>query len=202
MAAGIDDYLPEATTTSKGVVELATGDEVISGTNSTNAVTPATLALATSASGNPVGTIIAFAGVNAPTGYLKCDGSLIQDLSAQTIQGITADFRPLRTVLGTSFNPSNSSDEVVLPDLRGEFLRGWRDDKTGVDSGRVFGSTQLDEFKSHDHSAPAGPADTSGQGTNFGGGNRTQETGTYATNGSGGTETRPRNVAILYCIKF
>ena len=66
-------------------------------------------------------------------------------------QGITADFRPLRTVLGTSFNPSNSED-VVLPDLRGEFLRGWRDDKTGVDSGKVFGSTQLDEFKSHDHS--------------------------------------------------
>lgn len=200
LAAGIDAYLPDATTTSKGVVELATADEVISGTDSTRAVTPATLSVATAASGNPTGTIIAFAGETAPTGYLICDGSVINDVPAQTIQGVTADFRNLRTVLGTVYS-SNNTDHVI-PDLRGEFLRGWKADKIGVDSGRVFGSNQAQSIQSHDHTGPAGPADTDNAGANYGGGNRTGETGVYATNATGDTETRPRNVAILYCIKF
>ena len=200
LAAGIDPYLPDATTTKKGVVQLATGEEVIAGSNSVKAVTPATLSLATAASGNPVGTIIAFAGENAPTGYLVCNGDVINDVPAQTIQGVTADFRNLRTVLGTIYS-SNSVDHV-LPDLRGEFLRGWKSDKIGVDSGRVFGSNQADSLKSHDHTGPAGPAETKIEGTIYGGGNRTGETGVYATNATGETETRPRNVAILYCIKF
>ena len=201
LAAGIEPYLPDATTTQKGVVELATGDEVVAGTDSTKAVTPATLSLATSAAGNPVGTVIAFAGENAPTGYLKCDGSLITDTPAQTIQGITADFRPLRNVLGTAFNPSQSGD-VVLPDLRGEFIRGWSDGKVGVDSGRALGSAQGQSIQTHDHTGPAGPADTNLNGAIYGGGNRTGETGVYATNSTGDAETRPRNIAILYCIKF
>ena len=201
LAAGIEAYLPEATTTQKGVVELATGDEVVSGTDATKAVTPATLSLATSAAGNPIGTIIAFAGTNAPTGYLKCNGDVINDVPAQTIQGITADFRNLRSVLGTAFNPSQSGD-VVLPDLRGEFLRGWSDDKTGVDQGRALGSAQGQTIQGHAHTGPAGPADTEVDGDKFGGGNRIGETGIYSTNSTGDQETRPRNVAILYCIKF
>ena len=201
LAAGIEPYLPQATTEQKGVVELATGDEVVSGTDSTKAVTPATLSLATSAAGNPIGTIIAFAGASAPTGYLKCNGDVINDVPAQTIQGVTADFRNLRTVLGTTYNPTQSGD-VVLPDLRGEFLRGWSDDRIGVDSGRAMGSTQGQTVQSHAHSGPAGPADVDNAGARYGGGNRTGETGVYSTNATGDTETRPRNVAILYCIKF
>ena len=201
LAAGIEPYLPEATTTQKGVVELATGDEVVSGTDSTKAVTPATLSLATSAAGNPIGTIIAFAGTNAPTGYLKCNGDVINDVPAQTIQGITADFRNLRTVLGNTFNPSGGAD-VVLPDLRGEFLRGWSDDKSGVDAGRALGSSQGQDVQTHAHTGPAGPADVETTGDVYGGGNRTGETGIYSTNSAGGSETRPRNIAILYCIKF
>jgi phage-related tail fiber protein len=37
-----------------------------------------------------------------------------------------------------------------VPDLRGEFIRGW-DDSRGVDSGSAFGSAQADDFKSHTH---------------------------------------------------
>ena len=103
--------------------------------------------------------------------------------------------------MGTAFNPSQSGD-VVLPDLRGEFLRGWSDDKTGVDSGRALGSAQGQTVQSHDHTGPAGPADTEVDGTIYGGGNRTGESGVYATNATGDQETRPRNIAILYCIKF
>ena len=200
LAAGIEFYLPDATETTKGVVQLADADEAVSGTNPSKAITPATLSVAIAASGNPPGTIIAFAGENAPTGYLKCNGDVLNDVPAQTVQGVTADFRNLRNVVGTTYS-SNDTDHV-LPDLRGEFLRGWKDDKIGVDSGRVFGSTQTDTIKAHDHTGPAGPADVDSLGANYGGGNRTGETGVYATNSTGETETRPRNVAILYCIKF
>jgi hypothetical protein len=45
--------------------------------------------------------------------------------------------------LGTSFGVYGK-----LPDLRGEFIRGI-DLSRGIDSGRVFGSIQLDQFQDH-----------------------------------------------------
>ena len=200
LGAGIDNYLPAATTERAGVVELATVNEVTNGTDASKAVTPATLSAGLAQSGNPVGTVITFAGEIAPAGYLPCDGSLIQNVPSQTIGGKTGDFRQLRNVLGTSFSSNNT--DVLLPDLRGEFVRGYSAGRIGVDAGREFGSNQTQDIQSHDHSGPAGPADTDNAGLSYGGGNRTGETGIYTTNGTGGTETRPRNVALLYCIKF
>ena len=198
LAAGIDNYLPAATTSRKGVVQLATAQEAAAGTNPEKVITPATLSSAINASGNPVGTVITFAGETAPGGYLVCDGSLIQNIASQTIQGITADFRVLRSVL-ESFN-NNTSTTVVLPDLRGEFVRGYSSGRLGVDSGRAFGSNQAQSIESHAHTGASGNANTSGGLA--GGGNRTGDTGIYTTQATGSAETRPRNVALLYCIKF
>ncbi len=95
-----------------------------------------------------------------------------------------------------------------MPDLRGEFLRGW-DDSRGVDSGRSFGSAQADEFKSHTHTGSSLAAGTiwlsryqlsGGTWPNEKDGN-TSGTGS-PTGATGGTETRPRNVALLACIKY
>lgn len=89
-----------------------------------------------------------------------------------------------------------------LPDLRGEFVRGW-DDGRGIDSGRVMGSWQKDDFKSHNHQL----RDSGALGTNMGifhygerGGYNDQSYN--ETSSSGGTETRPRNCAMLACIKY
>ena len=196
----IDAYLPQATEVRKGVAETATAAEAIAGTDPTKMITPATLSVANQSFGNPVGTIIAFAGENAPQGYLLCNGDLLTDSASQNVQGIVADFRPLRNVLGTAFSSNNT--DVILPDLRGEFLRGWSAGKIGVDSGRVFGSNQTGDVQSHAHNMAAGPADVETNGQIFGGGNRVGETGIAQSNTFGGTETRPRNVAINYCIKF
>lgn len=91
---------------------------------------------------------------------------------------------------------------ATLRDLRGEFVRGW-DHGRGVDAGRVFGSAQADEFKSHTHAAnnqnttvyavPNG-AFYGLIGNDLG--------ATRPTGATGSTETRPRNVALLPCIKF
>jgi hypothetical protein len=82
-----------------------------------------------------------------------------------------------------------------------------------VDTGRVFGSWQADEMKSHKHVTAQTAAGTLG-GNNGGavGTGPTSTSGSYfstfagsspslETGNSGGTETRPRNVALLYCIK-
>jgi hypothetical protein len=83
--------------------------------------------------------------------------------------------------------------------MRGEFLRG-HDAGRGVDSGRVFGTFQGDELRSHKHdlSRLASYHDDGGGGYSL----RTEGSETEETGFFGGNETRPRNVAMLFCVKF
>lgn len=151
----------------------------------------------------PIGMILPYWGSVAPEGYLPCSG--------QTVTSGT--FPELVTFLG-------GGASQVVPDLRGEFLRGW-DNGRGVDSGRAVRSSQLDAFQSHGH----GPIQNlaTGGSTPFnqitapvsGVGNPAVLSPlafTYVgepiegTNPSYGVprvsrETRPRNVSVLYCIK-
>lgn len=75
--------VPDASDTVKGIVELATDAESITGTDAVRAVTPASLkattdALATSPTVlSMTGEIKMWAGPTAPTGWLLCDGSSI-----------------------------------------------------------------------------------------------------------------------------
>lgn len=85
-----------------------------------------------------------------------------------------------------------------MPDFRGEFDRGW-DDGRGIDPGRAFASHQMDELKSHTHSYQQfetianGERDNNAQaGVNL---------NAAVTGLTGGSETRPRNLAVLFIIK-
>tara|TARA_Y100001963_G_scaffold110978_1_gene153498 strand:- start:99 stop:1301 length:1203 start_codon:yes stop_codon:yes gene_type:complete len=89
---------------------------------------------------NPVGTVIWYAGSTAPAGYLKANGDSIANGSGTT-QGVTADFSELYAIVGST-----------LPDIRGEFIRGW-DDGKGTDSGRAIRSTQSPQNQQHSHGA-------------------------------------------------
>ena len=122
---------------------------------------------------------------SAPTGWLSCDGSAVS----------RSTYLDLFSAISTTFGTGNGSTTFNVPDLRGEFIRGW-DAGRGIDSGRSFGSAQADELKSHRHSiAFAGNGWDAYTGLN-------QGTGvTDYTDYTGGTETRPRNIAMLYCIK-
>ena len=146
----------------------------------------------------PIGTVMYFAASSAPTGWFECDGRILN----------TASFPDLFAAIGYTYGGAGVS--FNLPDLRGEFLRGWDRSSTqgarGVDSGRVFGSSQADIIKSHTHVIPVDlPLAYGGnyygytQRGDLAGGPGAQETLAQA---SSGAETRPRNVAMLPCIKY
>ena len=144
----------------------------------------------TGIAGIPSGAVIYHAANTAPTGFIKANGASIS----------TSTYSDLFAVIGYTFGGSGGSFNV--PDLRGEFLRGW-DDGRGVDSGRGFGSTQADEFKSHNHGIQTWTQYIAGPQPN-----KVYNGGGYAasyvvnTASTGGTETRPRNIALLACIKY
>ena len=87
---------------------------------------------------NPAGTVIYSASNSIPTGYLKANGASIS----------TTTYADLFSAIGYTFGGSGAS--FNLPDLRGEFIRGW-DDSRGVDSGRSFGSFQDFQLAQHNH---------------------------------------------------
>lgn len=137
----------------------------------------------------PAGGVVYFARNTAPSGYLKANGALISRTT----------YANLFAAIGTTFGVGDGATTFAIPDLRGEFIRAW-DDGRGIDPARVFGSAQVDAFKSHVHNIPTQAVTPStggtGESVNGSGANLTPSTAT------GGTETRPRNIAHLACIKF
>ena len=136
----------------------------------------------------PPGAIMAFARSTPPEGWLECKG---QAVSRTTYAALFA-------AIGTTFGAGDGSTTFNVPDLRGEFIRGW-DHGRGVDAGRAFGSAQADALRSHNHTYTR-PAYSSSWGP--GGGKGWVETAADVTGSTGGTETRPRNIALMYCIKY
>ncbi len=141
----------------------------------------------------PSGAVLPFAMNTAPTGWLACSGQAISRTS----------YADLFAAIGTTFGAGNGSTTFNLPDLRGEFIRGW-DNGRGVDSGRTFGSAQTDMVGPHSHTlnnATAVRRNVAGYNTASGGAGYA-EAYDITVNNNSGTETRPRNIAMLYCIKI
>ena len=86
--------------------------------------------LSTSASiatpGLPVGSIQAFAGANAPTGWLLCDGSAVR----------RQDYPDLFNTIGTTYGAGDTTTTFNLPDLRGRVPAG-KDNMGGTAAGRL-----------------------------------------------------------------
>lgn len=154
----------------------------------------------------PSGAVLAFARSTAPTGWLAADGSAVS----------RATYAALFTAIGTTFGAGDGSTTFNVPDLRGYFIRGVNTSGSGVDPLRTFGSTQADAYLNHTHGVTDPThVHTMGSGNNFaagagfgvgGSGGSTNTTAsstgiTINTSTTGGTETRPKNIALLYCIK-
>jgi hypothetical protein len=109
----------------------------------------------------------------------------------------------------------DGSTTFSLPDMRGNFARGWNDNAS-VDANRTIGDLQLDAMQGHIHSVTnnANYVYVRGGGGLFGG--LTPSTdwdrqpltiGGPVTDGTNGTprtaaETRPRNVSLLATIRY
>lgn len=164
------------------------------GDSTTKVATTAFVAAAFSAA-SPAGMVAHFARNAAPTGWLKANGAAIS----------RSTYASLFSAIGTTFGAGDNSTTFNVPDLRGEFLRSW-DDGRGIDLGRLFGAFQADELKSHSHKDPT----SNGTQTTLDGYQVPAPNYLYPydyvdgaeTSTFGGTETRPRNIALLACIKY
>lgn len=137
----------------------------------------------------PVGMVDWFATETAPSGYLKCNGAQISRTT----------YEQLWLKIGDRFGAGNGTTTFTLPDLRGVFIRGW-DDGRGIDAARAFASYQDDELKSHTHNINASGGSSGPQNAiSIDSNNAVRSGQVYAT---GGVETRPKNVALLPCIKY
>lgn len=151
----------------------------------------------------PPGAIQAFGGTTAPFGWLLCDGT------TYGTNAYPALFAAIKYTWGGGGNAFS------VPNLQGYFLRGSGTSAIDPDSPRAVGSTQSDLFKSHTHtdsghihnSLPGTTfmSNTTGRGIyasgSFGTDNNTVATSYANIQPTGGAETRPANVAVLYCIK-
>ncbi|EIT7447938.1 phage tail protein [Escherichia coli] len=149
----------------------------------------------------PVGAPVPWPSETPPTGWLKCNGA---PFSAEEYPKLAKAY------------PTNK-----LPDLRGEFIRGW-DDGRGIDAGRVLLSIQTGMLEKHRHIVVANDGYdtkdewelatifkktyTQGRGldaTNTGG--SLIPSPTLHSRGSigntGGNETRPRNIAFNFIVR-
>lgn len=166
----------------------------------------------------PVGTVLPFSSTTAPTGYLLCDGSAVSRTT----------YASLFAVVSTAFGVGDGSTTFNLPDLRGQFMRGWSTTSVQDPSGpRGVGNSQTDAFQGF--SPVASFAFMTGLGNaagetyyNAGGGtvpsqinwdatagnpdSFTAEKGYVVSDGVNGTprvskETRPKNIAFTFIIK-
>lgn len=154
------------------------------------------------------GQVAYFAMTTAPTGWLKCNGAAISRTT----------YADLFAAIGTAWGVGNGSTTFNLPDLRGEFLRAW-DDGRGADAGRGFGVHQGDAIRNFTGSLSFGAqmaAVQSANGVFYPGATAQLMPQQASVNAVGvnpvlfdvsrgvpvANENRPRNQALLACIKY
>ena len=170
---------------------------------------------------NPSGEVAVFARNTCPSGWLEAAGTEVSRTTYANLYG----------AIGTAFGTGNGATTFNLPDLRGYFVRGW-DHGRGIDTSRAFASNQADRIAPHYHymwntTVGTYPADndTTVTASNYSNvamdhtdtdarpgyysylmtGTSTLPTiGRTSSNPSGvaTTETMPKNVAMLYCVRY
>ena len=166
----------------------------------------------------PAGAIMPFAMSSVPTGWLECNGSAVS----------RSTYASLFSAISDDYGAGDGSSTFTLPDLRGTFIRGFangssndadRADRTNRGDGTtgdVVGSKQADAIRNIEgtYTSSVGLHPT---GTSFSGALFSQSNSANLMNGEGGagknmafdasrvvpvgSDNRPLNVQMMYCIK-
>lgn len=188
----LNELVDNATVTAIQTADIADGQ-----------VTTAKLASTTQQGLLPAGAVMPFAMNSAPAGWLAADGTAVS----------RSTYATLFAAIGTAHGSGDGSTTFNLPDLRGIFVRGSGSQTIGgITYNKTFAATEGDAFQGHQHAVTQN-ARTSVAGFEVLGGNgavlsnATIQVGNPTTDGANGTprtasETRPANIALLYCIKF
>lgn len=169
----------------------------------------------------PTGAVLPFAMNSVPSGWLAANGAAVSRTA----------YAALFTAIGTTYGSGDGSTTFNLPDLRGYFVRGSGTNSDGTAAGTFGAKVEdaviahthsgttgnMSAHATHDHNMTV-----TGLGLGGGGGNPVQSTNSFGTNSTsiqtantehqhtfttssqspaGATETRPKNIALLYCIK-
>lgn len=158
-------------------------------------------------SGFRIGEIIMWPLATAPAGTLECAGTAVS----------RSTYANLFAVIGTTYGVGDGSTTFNLPDYRGEFLRGWahgstndpdrasRTDAGGGGTGDNIGTKQASDYLAHTHTTGLNVLNTTAVGGASGrvtGSGSSITPSTSTSPATGGNETRPRNVNIMFCIAY
>jgi microcystin-dependent protein len=187
-----------------------TAGQVLTSTGASTAPSMQTLPVT-----RPPGEVAVFAMNSAPAGWLCCNGSAVNRTT----------YANLFAAIGTTYGVGDGLTTFNLPDLRGYFVRGAGTNGDGTASG-TFAAKQGHAYKNHAHTAasdtqglhahnsPGGgysgnwvsggsgqsPATQTSTLSDYQGSHAHTITVNTSTTGDA-TETRPANIAMLYCIK-
>jgi len=202
--AYLDDY-----TRSQADAGASSKSQAEAGIDNQTWMSPLRVLQSIQANAVPTGTIQFFAGQTAPSGWKVCNGETL----------LIDTYADLYAVIGHTHGGGGTTT-FMLPDLRDDFVRG----SDGLS--RPVGTRESDAFKGHSHT---GTTDGDGAHTHtVKEGSRIQGSAgltsgddythnaaylqttssagfhahTFTTNDTGGSETRPRNVALLPIIKI
>lgn len=182
-----------AQTVSQGIIEFTPGERIMAADMNHNFTLLSQAKV-------PTGTVLPFVGTNVPDGFLFCNGDAYD----------VSQYPELYAVIGNTYGGGTTSFQV--PDLRGVFLRGLDNRPEGLDPQytRSLGSYQADAFQGHYHRFNEGQRDGGADSNNAAritaGVDREKvfEPITDGVNGEPRTssETRPKNIAVNYIIKY
>jgi microcystin-dependent protein len=149
------------------------------------------------------GMVMAWPYPTPPTGWLECNGAAISRTSYAGLFSAIANF----------YGNGNGTTTFNIPDYRGEFLRGWshatgrdpdattRTDRGDGIAGDAVGTKQGFATQRHNHAYYTSDVAGGAAGSAVYIGHNSATTG-FNTGSSSDYETRPRNVNVMWIIKY
>lgn len=175
----VDGFLPVSGGTMTGALILNNSTPATAATAASKGYVDSTVSASIEASTIKLaGSIVMWGTSTPPEGWLECNGQS------------TAGYPNLTALFGTN-----------LPDLRGEFVRGWSNNRTTVDYPRDILSAQAQDVQPHTHQYNITQIIPSSFGSFYQTGGRAENPLSSTTSSTGTAETRPRNVALMFIVK-